>query len=125
MNRKVWTLVALLALAVLLAGASLAGSAEKPKHRKVGHGKDCIACHQKLTKKVYAEWYASPHGLNNVKCFVCHGSTGDDFTLEPSMDRCIGCHADQVASMSAPEMDGKNCFSCHPSHRLNPHGAGM
>lgn len=113
----------LLLVAVLALGTAVAGSLEPSKHRvKMGKKKDCIACHEKRTPEVFKEWFASDHGMFNVKCAVCHGSVGDDFTMEPTIDRCIGCHADHVASMDLPVMKGKTCFTCHTAHALSPHG---
>jgi formate-dependent nitrite reductase cytochrome c552 subunit len=73
------------------------------------------------TPEVVQAWYAGKHGVNNVKCFVCHGSTGSDFSTQVSMDRCVGCHADHVDAMKTSFMAKKTCFSCHPQHELNPH----
>ena len=73
------------------------------------------------TPAVFQQWRQGAHGLNLVKCFVCHGSTGSDFRLRPVADRCVGCHADQVSTMREPSMKGKDCFTCHAAHALNPH----
>jgi len=82
----------------------------------------CDVCHADVTPEVVAEWSAGKHGANNVKCFVCHGSTGADFVEKPvSSKRCIGCHADHVATMGSAAMKGKMCMSCHPAHLLDPH----
>ena len=74
-----------------------------------------------ITPMVVKQWYAGPHGEFNVKCFVCHGSIGEDFTMQPDAMRCVGCHADQVATMDSSMMSGDTCFDCHHQHRLNPH----
>ena len=82
----------------------------------------CDVCHNEVTPRVVAAWTAGKHGTNNVKCFVCHGSTGQDFVAKPEdAGRCVGCHADHVASMDRPAMEGLRCASCHPAHILNPH----
>lgn len=120
-------LAAALAAALLLfVGVPLVADtpAEKAEHPEVEGEADCQTCHAEMTPGVVKQWFAGPHGKFNVKCFVCHGSTGEDFVREPSADRCVGCHADQVASLAAwPELQEKSCFSCHPSHALNPHAA--
>jgi len=81
----------------------------------------CDVCHRTVTPEIVDEWFASKHGEMNVKCFVCHGSTGEDFVREPDAVRCIGCHADQVTSMDSAFMQGATCATCHLSHLLDPH----
>jgi len=125
MSRKAMAATVILLAATLLTGLSLTIGAEPEGHPDVGKSGECVACHEAVTPEVTKEWFAGPHGLNNVKCFVCHGSTGTNFTKVPDTTRCVGCHADQVVSMSEPMMKGKTCFSCHPNHLLKPHGAGM
>lgn len=117
-----------LVLAVALVGVALAGppgktgkAATRPAHPEVDAAEACDACHTDATPQVVAEWFAGKHGMNNVKCFVCHGSVGADFVLRAPAERCIGCHAEQVASLGHPALAGKDCFSCHPPHLLSPH----
>jgi hypothetical protein len=107
------------ALAPIVAAAPAAD--EKAAHPDVGDADNCVTCHEKMTPKVVAQWHAGDHGKFGVKCFVCHGSTGDDFAKVPSVDRCVGCHADAVDSTEASKLENKDCFSCHPSHGLSPH----
>ena len=124
---KKYTLAGILALVGLMAltGWGVAGPAENPaEHPEVDGAVTadaCDVCHSEVTPEIYGEWYQSQHGLLNVKCFVCHGSTGDDFTDKPTMDRCVGCHADQVETMAMPFMKDKGCFTCHPAHALMAH----
>jgi len=110
---------------IVLAGWALAGPAENPaEHPEVDGAVTadaCDVCHREVTPEVYSEWYESQHGMMNVKCFVCHGSTGDDFTVQPTADRCVGCHGDQVETMATPFMKDKGCFTCHPAHALMAH----
>ena len=94
---------------------------EKAEHMEVGPTDTCDSCHAEYTEEIHQQWFASKHGLNNVKCFVCHGTADDSFTVKPEPDRCIGCHFDKVESLATPFMEGKDCFSCHPSHLLSPH----
>ncbi|MGQ9494795.1 MAG: hypothetical protein ACUVRY_00805 [Thermoanaerobaculaceae bacterium] len=96
----------------------------KPAHPKVGQEESCDTCHKEVTPKVVEAWHQSPHGLNNVKCFVCHGSVEQDFTLRAPVTRCVGCHGDEVEAMTNPFFAGKDCFSCHSGHELNPHKIG-
>jgi len=111
----------LLAAAIGAAGWVSAGEEAREAHPDVDLNTPCDVCHKEVTPKVYEQWYAGPHGEFNVKCFVCHGSIGDDFTMTPDAQRCVGCHADQVATMDSPMMSGATCFDCHHRHRLNPH----
>ena len=76
----------------------------------------CAQCHQEVTPEIYQEWYQSRHGLDNVKCFQCHG-TYEDFEVEPCVSRCMPCHAQEVTH--APQ--DKNCSACHPAHKFSVH----
>ncbi len=76
----------------------------------------CATCHQEVTPEIYDEWYNSRHGLDNVKCFQCHG-TYENFSLEPPIGRCAACHAKEVAH--APR--NKACWACHPAHKFSVH----
>ena len=76
----------------------------------------CASCHRDVTPEIYEEWYKSRHGLDNVKCFQCHG-TYENFEVIPSASRCMPCHARQVTS--APS--GKDCAACHPAHKFSVH----
>jgi hypothetical protein len=116
-------------LVVALLAAPLAADAQGTargkgggrSHPPVGNDASCEECHAEATPRPFAEWRNGTHGINLVKCFVCHGSTGADFRRKPAADRCIGCHADQVASMRSAAMKGKDCFTCHSPHALDPH----
>jgi hypothetical protein len=127
MHRSVlWIAAAILGLAPLPEGgisrhALPAHAAPADEHPEVETWKSCEDCHAAETPEEFQEWLAGRHGLNNVKCVVCHGSVGEDFVLRPAPDRCQGCHGQKLDSMRAPFMKGKTCFSCHPPHRLNPH----
>jgi hypothetical protein len=117
----------LLPLAVLLAAAT---ASESRPHPAVRDGTaTCVSCHATRTPAIVAEWESGRHGLLLVQCFVCHGSTGKDFTAHPAGGRrCEGCHADQVSSVAAPKGKAQSCFACHAPHTLaaqqgkqNPH----
>lgn len=112
-SRLVFTSLVVAAFALPLAAEAA--------HPKVAGAETCEGCHSDSTPRVFREWKESRHGIDLVKCLVCHGSTGADFKARPAMDRCTGCHADQVASMRSPAMKGKTCFSCHSPHALDPH----
>ncbi len=119
------SMVVAIAVAALLVGpvgaARPEGSGEKIAHPAVEGDTDCAGCHRDLHPEVVGDWTAGKHGLNNVKCFICHGSVGADFRATPSATSCVGCHDSQVASMSNPAMEGRSCYGCHTSHRLSPH----
>jgi len=110
----------LLVAVIVTAGWALA-DAERPEHPDVDPAVPCDVCHAEMTPDIHAQWYSGAHGLNNVKCFVCHGSIGDDFTIAPEALRCVGCHADRVASIEQTQPEDTTCFSCHPPHELSPH----
>lgn len=122
-------LVALLGSALLLlnsfpglgGGALAAEGDEHPEIEEDEALMPCQVCHVDVTEDVVNEWWTSPHGKFNVKCFVCHGALEENFIAKPQTDFCISCHQDQAESMSGDFMEGKNCFSCHPKHLLIPH----
>ncbi|MFN2239590.1 MAG: multiheme c-type cytochrome [Thermoanaerobaculia bacterium] len=114
----------LVACAPMVDTAPVASSAPAPavaEHPEVDTSFGCVDCHADTHPEVVKAWNAGPHGLNNVLCFMCHGSIGEDFTMRPASGRCISCHGEQVATMSKPMMQGKDCFTCHAPHALNPH----
>lgn len=98
-----------------------------PPHPKVEAAQDCETCHLEKTPAIVKAWEKSPHGLNAVKCFVCHGSLDDSaFTTRPTMAKCDSCHAEQVATMKTGALfKDKTCFTCHDAHALNPHAAAQ
>ena len=120
-------LVPLLPLLLAAAPAKQAG------HPPVGENPApdaCETCHAEATPAALAAWERGAHGLNLVKCFVCHGSTGKDFARAPAPRRCQGCHAEQVASAAPAKgkrASARGCFECHAPHALsaeckpNPH----
>ena len=83
-NRQpAWRVIPLIVL--MLGAASIAAGPGEgaPAHPEVDQAVECQVCHAEVTPKVVKEWDASPHGKFNVKCFVCHGSIGADFTHGP------------------------------------------
>lgn len=112
------TAVALVAGALLVAAFGLATDAAD-RHPDVDVTITCDDCHREMTPKIVDDWFAGAHGRNGVKCFVCHGTTGDDFVRTPHALRCVGCHAEQVPDDT--ESTTARCFSCHPGHLLSPH----
>lgn len=121
-----------LLLAVLLAPAIAAAAPAAPargkgppRHPDVAARlavQDCGDCHAAVTPAVVRAWEGSPHGTAMVKCVVCHGSTGKDFTRTVADARCAGCHAAEVASPTPARSGPRGCFSCHDPHALTFQG---
>jgi len=76
----------------------------------------CATCHKEVTPKIYKQWYNSGHGLDNVKCFQCHG-TYENFRAIPDPSTCAACHAKEYKK----SVTGKTCWQCHPAHRFTVH----
>ncbi len=116
-----------LALPAAAAPAAGKGAPRHPDVAAVQAVEDCHECHRRKTPAVVTEWEAGPHGVGMVKCLVCHGSTGLDFTRAGRPDGCAGCHAAEVASVTPARGKPTACFSCHAPHALaapgkpNPH----
>lgn len=109
----------LLALLPLTHGA--AAGARPARHPDVAAERavqDCDGCHRRLTPAVVAQWEGSPHGVALVKCLVCHGSTGSDFTRAPRPERCRGCHPAELASVTPAGGRPRPCLGCHAPHAL-------
>ncbi len=100
---------------VLLMAAPLAGYAKQIKHIRISDDQACSECHENQDKI----WEDSKHALMGVKCVVCHGDPNKDFAAKPGPERCIGCHADQVAGKAEHhKVKPKSCWSCHDGHSL-------
>ena len=61
----------------------------------------CVACHEKRSPGVVADWKLSRHSQVEVGCATCHGSahgTDADASLAklPTPDTCNQCHSTQV-----------------------------
>jgi hypothetical protein len=116
------------ALLVPLLPLLLAAPAKQAGHPALGADRPpdaCETCHAEATPAAVKAWEGGAHGLNLVKCVVCHGSTGKDFARAPAPRRCQSCHADQVAS-AAPakgkQAPARGCFECHDPHALSAEG---
>ncbi|NPB09745.1 MAG: multiheme C-type cytochrome [Thermodesulfobacteria bacterium] len=96
--------------------AAAAPSAQHPELSAREKLIPCATCHREVTPEIYEEWYNSLHGLDNVKCFQCHG-TYENFAVEPPIGRCAACHAREVTH--APK--NKACWDCHPAHKFTVH----
>jgi hypothetical protein len=91
-----------------------------PRHPDAGQAVECAGCHADATPAALEAWSRSRHGLVLVKCTVCHGSTGADFTRVAAPGRCSGCHPAEVESVAKARLGAQGCFSCHPGHALLP-----
>ncbi len=124
-NKILATVVFSSVLVLVLGGASptTVRSEQAAEHPEFEGAGECVECHAEpgMTPLVVEEWYASKHGKFLVKCNVCHGSIGEDFTSTPPIERCVGCHSEQVDSMGEPIMKDKTCFSCHTKHGFLSH----
>jgi hypothetical protein len=82
---------------------------------------DCLSCHRDMNAEIVADWESSKHGSRMVPCATCHGSVGPSFVRKPGAAKCVACHSEQVSTLRTSLMKGKDCWSCHAPHRLNPH----
>lgn len=111
-------------LCVILA-AGLAAAQRKtapPAHPDIGGPSgECIECHRGISSEIVADWEKSKHGTRQVPCVTCHNAVGANFVRKPGAEKCVACHAGAVDNLREPGMRGKDCFSCHTPHGLNPH----
>ncbi|GAO04627.1 hypothetical protein [Anaeromyxobacter sp. PSR-1] len=118
-------LASLLAPALAAAAPGAPARAKAPRHPDVAAQlavQDCAECHATRTPAVVRAWEGSPHGTALVKCVVCHGSTGKDFTRSVAGARCAGCHAAEAASPTPVRAGPGGCFACHEPHALTAEG---
>lgn len=106
-------------LVVLIIATPVLSKTAKTTTKKGNHpvpmeNQSCENCHEGSLS--YEQWQKSVHGLNLVKCEVCHGEQSN-FKRIPSDSVCRGCHSDQFSSIPA----GKTCATCHPAHLFNVH----
>lgn len=93
---------------------------QRPDCHRVQFGKqNCRDCHKKDTPQVYNQWMGSKHGINNVKCGVCHGDA-TNYRSRPDKVVCIGCHSKQVKHMPEAALV-TNCSFCHKGHWFTVH----
>ncbi len=55
---------------------------------------------QKGDPRELQSWLGSKHGINSVKCGICHGDV-NNYRARPDRVVCIGCHSAQVHNMPA------------------------
>ncbi|MEJ5366880.1 MAG: cytochrome c3 family protein [Bryobacteraceae bacterium] len=110
---------------LLILAAALAPGQRKPApraHPDIGGANgECIECHRGFSSEIVADWERSKHGSRQVPCVTCHNAVGANFLRKPGAEKCVACHAQQVEDLRQTAMRGKDCFSCHTPHGLNPH----
>lgn len=106
----------------LLCSIAYAQSFEHPVEME---NKECITCHMEgstddmaADPTAYNQWQKSLHGLNNVRCAVCHG---EESTFKPdgNINTCLACHPYETTNINAKVDKGENgllCTSCHKVH---------
>ena len=87
---------------------------------------DCYTCHQKTSPKSAQDWLESKHGVNLVKCFVCHGQPDGKgsvpWTTKPDVDTtCRKCHDPSIQKMQEKYGVNRDCNECHPFHNNSLH----
>lgn len=127
MKKKAPPILASFIAAMLILNACAGPAGSPSMHPETDRTDTCDTCHREtdVTPVVVENWYNGSHGKFMVQCYVCHGSVNEDFVASPTMERCVGCHAEQVDSMSSPFMTDKTCSSCHPNHSLEPHATSF
>jgi len=87
---------------------------------------DCYACHQLVTPRVAQNWYESKHGVQLMKCFVCHGQPDGKgsvpFAVVPDPQAvCQKCHDPAMKRMVKKFGIEPNCYGCHLFHQNSLH----
>jgi len=99
-------------LLIILPAAAIA---KGKMHIKTPADQECYECHGSQMQI----WQDGKHGLMNVKCVVCHGSTDKNFAAKPDIYKCRGCHGEKVADVEkSPLLKQKTCFVCHTAHSV-------
>jgi hypothetical protein len=107
--------------ALLALTLPVAAAAAGKTHIKTD-GQECVECHAGQE----TAWMNGKHGLMNVKCVVCHGSPEENFTGNPGLSRCRGCHSEQVADVEKKlATQNRTCFLCHEHHTVALKEAGF
>lgn len=89
--------------------------AKENVHIETPVDQECYECHGTQMQV----WQDGKHGLMNVKCVVCHGSTDKNFVAKPDIYRCRGCHGEKVMDVENKlPKKVQSCFLCHDHHAL-------
>ena len=83
---------------------------------------DCYECHLKATPKVAQDWYESKHGIQLVKCFMCHGQPDGKgalpFAAKPAANGHLPCAATIPASSRCRRNSGWNRTARNAIHSI-------
>lgn len=108
-------LVIFLIISLMAIPLPLIAKDKKTGHIKTAEYQECSECHTSEKEL----WDTGKHGLMNVKCVVCHGSTYKNFTAKPDIYKCSGCHSEKVADVEKKLLPKqKTCFLCHDAHSV-------
>lgn len=109
-------LIIYIVISVMALTVPLFAKDKKPTgHIKVPEYQECSECHTSEKEL----WDTGKHGLMNVKCVVCHGSTDKNFHAKPDIKRCSGCHAEKVADVEKKLLPKeRKCTLCHTLHSV-------
>ena len=89
--------------------------AKAKTHIKTSEDQECYECHGTQMQT----WQDGKHGLMNVRCVVCHGSTEKNFTAKPDIYKCRGCHGEKVSDVEKRLPKAvQSCFLCHDHHAV-------
>lgn len=115
MKKRILTVLTLVISVALVACSGLQVAETMSGHPPLSEQQMLIACsecHQKATPDVYNDWYASTHGIGNVKCYQCHG-TFENLVVTPDMTQsCDACHTDKMGAHTGSQ----TCWECHSAH---------
>ncbi len=118
MKRTIFSFMIIVILSLVLFNLSLLAKGKKG-HPKLegeiitGDPIICIQCHDSQVK----EWEKGFHGINQVRCFICHGDLEKRFERIALPNNCVMCHSDKVEDLKK-EKKIKTCFDCHKGHSL-------
>lgn len=125
MKKEIHVFLLTCMLTLLLAGCAGTGHENASAARPAGQHPQlteqekltpCSSCHKDVTPDIYQQWYNSRHGLDEVKCFQCHG-TYENLKVSPDETTCAACHNAEFQH----SVKGKTCWSCHPAHGFTVH----
>lgn len=128
-NRKISRaqLVGFALFSVLILSVVSLSQAKGIKHLKAtDSAADCYECHKYVTPRVAQNWLESKHGVQLMKCFVCHGQPDGKgsipFSVKPDpVAVCTKCHDPAMQRMNEKFGNEKGCYECHPFHQNSLH----
>lgn len=115
------------ATALLFAFVASSALADTFKHLKApDDAADCFTCHRLVTPRVAQNWYESKHGVQLMKCFVCHGQPDGKgsvpFAVVPDPGTvCRKCHEPAMKRMAQKFGVDQDCYGCHLFHQNSLH----